>query len=114
MALALEILDFADDHVMRTRFYFRDQMSRAAMSIPANIAEGNGRSTPLDYAAFLDRAHGSLFELDTWLHGAAHKGWLDAPRHERWVNELWEISAMLHGLAAKVRSLPSLSSRPRP
>jgi len=63
----MDVLDLADGPGMVKRFSSRDQMCSAALSIPANIAEGNGRSTPLDYAAFLDRARGSLFELDTWL-----------------------------------------------
>ncbi|MCB1188434.1 four helix bundle protein [bacterium] len=43
------------------------QMQRAAVSIPANIAEGNGRSTRRDYAHFLSMALGSARELDTLL-----------------------------------------------
>lgn len=44
-----------------------DQMSRAVVRVPANIAEGHERSAARDYAHFLTIAKGSLMELETYL-----------------------------------------------
>jgi four helix bundle protein len=49
------------------KFGLKSQMQRAAVSIPANIAEGCGRKTNPDLSRFLDISNGSSFELETLL-----------------------------------------------
>jgi len=57
------------------RYALTDQLRRAAISIPSNIAEGNGRATNKDYAHFLSIARGSLFETMTQLEIADGLGY---------------------------------------
>ena len=58
------------------RFRLCDQLSRAAVSIPSNIAEGCGRGSNQDFAHFLAIARGSLFETMTQLEIARRQGYL--------------------------------------
>ena len=58
------------------RFRLCDQLSRAVVSIPSNIAEGNGRGSKKDYAHFLTMARGSLYETMTQLEIAVNLGYI--------------------------------------
>ena len=74
MELAVLVDEMADGLRGRDRASLADQMRRAAASIPANIAEGNGRSHRGDYLRFLSIASGSLAELDTLLEFVSRRG----------------------------------------
>lgn len=102
-ALAHEVLDLAESEAFARRPYFRDQLCRAALSVPANIAEGNGRGRPLDYASFVDRARGSLFEVDTWITICTERGLIDAPQQAHFAEEISRLSAMLLSLRNRLR-----------
>ena len=80
-----------------------DQIRRAVVSIPSNIAEGCGRTTNRDYAHFLSIARGSLYETMTQLELAESIGYIDA------IDEIesvaTEISRMLTTLIKKYHPL---------
>lgn len=103
--LAHQILDIAESEPFVRKPWLRDQLCRAALSVPANIAEGNGRGRLLDYASYVDRARGSLFEVDTWLDIAAERGMIDNKRHAQLGEEIRQLSAMMLALRNKLRTL---------
>ena len=57
-------------------FGLGDQIRRAAVSIPSNIAEGFGRESPNEFKRFLSIARGSLYEMKTQLRLAESLGYL--------------------------------------
>ena len=89
-----------------------DQIRRAAVSIPANIAEGQGRRTDGAFAHYLDIALGSAAELDTHLQIALQLNYLSKQEHQDLLAELTEITKMLHGLYRTVSK--HIPNRQRP
>jgi four helix bundle protein len=74
------------------------QTRRAVASIPANIAEGQGRRLVGEYVQFLGNARGSLSELDTHLELAIRLGYLAAEQHSKLLDQLAEVGRLLNGL----------------
>jgi four helix bundle protein len=80
------------------QFALRDQMHRAAISVPSNIAEGCEQDSKRDFIRFLRIAKGSAAELRTQTYIAQKLKMIAKPEADRWIGELKEISAMLQGL----------------
>ena len=80
-----------------------DQLRRAAVSIPSNIAEGHGRGSRKDYVHFLSIARGSVYETITQLNIAKHQGYLkDISLAESHANEIARmLNALIRSLAPK-------------
>lgn len=75
----------------------RSQMTRAAVSIPSNIAEGSSRTSEKEYRHFLEIALGSCFELDTQLIVAVQTQLLTLPADSLLPGLPEEEIKMLHG-----------------
>ena len=76
----------------------RDQLTRAALSIAANIAEGNGRFTKADRRNFFGIARGSVQECVPLMELAARQKLLKPDRHEQLKADLAETARMLSSL----------------
>jgi four helix bundle protein len=82
----------------------RNQLLRASLSVPANIAEGAGRGSDPDFRRFLGHSLGSLNEVEYDLLLARDLGFLPAAEHSRLSAQLEEVRRMLSGLMASLEA----------
>lgn len=82
---------------------FRDQITRAGLSIPSNIAEGYERESGKEIASFLNYAKGSAGELRTQIYIGIEIGYIDRIIGKSWLAETEEISKMLYVLKRRFR-----------
>ena len=79
-------------------FGFKDQITRASLSIPSNIAEGMEKESIREQLRFLDIAKGSAAELITQIYIGIEVRYIEKSIGIKWVKELDEILKMLSGL----------------
>ena len=77
MDLVEEIYKLTASFPIEEKFSLVSQMTRAAVSIPSNIAEGAGRNTDKDFAHFISIAIGSLYELNTQIVLSERLGYIN-------------------------------------
>lgn len=90
----------------------RSQLARAAVSIPANIAEGWRRESRRERAHFLAIAHGSLAETETLVTLCEEIGWFSTADTEDLNDLLSEVGRILSALRRQLRSRPNPESVP--
>lgn len=90
------------------------QLIRAAISIPANIAEGNSRGTRKDYANFVSIARGSVAELETLLLLSRDIGLSALTDIDMALRKTDEVGRMLTGLRKSLTATSSAAEYPAP
>lgn len=86
------------DTFPKGNYYLIDQLNRAALSIAANLAEGNGRWHANDRKQFFYIARGSAQECVPLLEICKRKDFLNFEQHESLRNELDVVIKMIYGL----------------
>lgn len=82
----------------RETFALTQQLHRAAISVPSNIAEGHARFSPRDFRHFLRQSRGSVAELETQLTLARRLGYLSAAALDPVMAQVSEVGRVLTGL----------------
>ena len=95
MRLARDVYTVSAGFPKSEVFGLASQMRRAAVSVPSNIAEGQGRLSDKSLRVFLAQARGSLFEIETQLQ-------LAADRTEALNLECDEVARMINGLLSAI------------
>lgn len=86
------------------RYALSDQIRRAAVSVPSNIAEGAGRKSTRDYVHFLKIAYGSLNELETQLILCCRLNYLDDTIIQNAMQLSSEVGKMLNAIILRFSS----------
>jgi len=83
-------------------FSLKDQIQRAALSVPSNVSEGSERGSAKDFAHFLNISKGSCGELCTQLYIARKLDFITKSAFTQLVTESRELSSMLEGLRRSI------------
>jgi four helix bundle protein len=103
MTVALEVLHLTD-RLRGPRFFtFVNQLRRAALSVPSNLAEGHGRRTRAEYIRYVSISNGSLRELETQLIllGRFEPGL--SPETDQLLIQADEVGRMLNALHRRLK-----------
>jgi four helix bundle protein len=102
IALANECCALADALPSRERFALAAQIRRAAISVPANVAEGYGRNGRAEYVHHVGIARGSLYELETLIEIAGLRGYVAADTIGALRQHTREVASMLTRLRIRL------------
>ena len=100
----VRVYDLTKSFPSEEKFGLTSQIRRAAVSIPANIAEGAARKSHKEFIYFISNAQDSVSELATELLIAHRLGYLSRDKYEASKDELNQIGRMLFGLARNIRT----------
>ena len=100
--ITTDIYTFSVSLPIEEKFGIRSQITRAAVSMPSNIAEGCSRRSDKEYAHYLEISLGSSFELETQLTICRLINIGDHTLGERILNNLSDFQKMLNVYTAKI------------
>ena len=100
--LVADIYDATKSFPKDEVYALTNQLRRAAVSVPSNIAEGQGRFSTSEFRHFLGTARGSLFEVQTQLVIAARLGYLPQQKADALLERSAEVARIVHGLVSSL------------
>lgn len=103
--LAVRVLELLNDPSSRRKYILADQLTRAALSVPSNIAEGKGRLSLKEFRHFLGTARGSLYELKTQLEIATRAGCISEEARNELMREADKIAVGINKLLQRLNNL---------
>lgn len=98
MDLVLDVYHSTETFPKEEKYGLIDQIRRATISVPSNIAEGAARQTKKEFSQFLHIAQASLSELDTQIELANRLGYLSESDWQKLDMKMDRIDKLLTGL----------------
>jgi four helix bundle protein len=104
MALARGVYAATDAFPPREMYGLTNQLRRAAVAIPSDIAEGKGRISKKEFVQMLSKARGSCFEVQTQLELSSDLGFLNEEMSTKLNADAAEVGRLLNGLISSIRN----------
>ncbi|MBO5427792.1 MAG: four helix bundle protein [Paludibacteraceae bacterium] len=104
-ALVVTVYTYIKKFPREEQYALCDQLRRAVISIPSNIAEGSGRRSSKEQVHFLEIAMGSLCEVDCQLDIACDLGYIEQDEYNLASKRMQKIGALINGLRKRHLSL---------
>jgi len=102
VALVTRVYKLTENFPKSEMWGLTNQIRRAAVSVPSNIAEGSGRKFPRELVQFLHIALGSLAELETQFIIAQNLGFINENEYMSIVQEIQELLRMITAMSNKI------------
>jgi four helix bundle protein len=102
MDLVSSLYDVTEAFPRRETYSLTDQIRRAAVSVPSNIAEGQAHHSDREFRRFLRRSRGSLAELETQVLIAQRRNYLSELQAAELLKRADEVSRILSGLISSL------------
>lgn len=103
MELAVNVYELSKLFPREELYGLTSQIRRAVVSVPSNIAEGQGRDNDREFSRFLDIAMGSVREVETQIAIATRLGYLSQDNSEHVLNLITEVAKLTNALRRKIR-----------
>ena len=107
--LARKIYEISSKFPSNEKYGIISQMTRAAVSIPSNIAEGAGRNSNKDFANFLSIAIGSIFELHTQIVLCEQIGYIDQTTLKQLEEQTFTLQQQIATYKQRIENHPTMS-----
>jgi len=98
-----QLYDLVEKLPSSEKFGLKSQLSRAAVSIPSNIAEGCSRNSDIEFKRFLEIAMGSLFEVETQITICEELNYVTHDDTEKIKPLLTQEAKMINSLITKIK-----------
>ncbi len=103
MKLVTDVYKMAEGFPKAELFGLSSQLRRAIVSVPSNIAEGQGRDSTKEFIRHLSIAYGSLMEAETQIQIAANLLYITQKDADRLVEQAAEVGRLMNGLSRSLR-----------
>lgn len=102
MKIVNDVYDIVDNFPKEEKFSLISQITRSAVSIPSNIAEGASRSSEKDFARFLEFSLGSSYELETQLIITEKRKYIERSEFVKVNEDLISLQKRISGLRESI------------